>query len=303
MRPKIAGLCVVVAAVLITVHSSAFVLRESEQAFLIRFGQVEGDAVTSPGLHWKLPFVDEVRRFDRRLLLWAGDAEQVPTSGREFVLVATSARVRIVNPRLFLETVRDESGARSRLDDVLHAVVRGKISSSKMEEIIRSRTIDTGSSPAASRGIEDLEREIREEAGHEVATYGIELSDVRIKRVSYVPSVRQQVVNRMISERQSVAEKFRSEGRGKSQEILGEVQRELQTIRSEAQRKAVEIRGTADARVTRLYGEAYGRNPEFYGFLETLETQRETMGQNTTLMVRADSDFYRYLQSAGRGSR
>ncbi|MDC0748980.1 protease modulator HflC [Polyangium mundeleinium] len=285
MNFKTAGLCVLFAILLITVYSSAFVVSETDQAFILQFGEIKGEAITKPGLHWKLPFVQEVRRFDERRLVWEGDVEQVPTRDREFILVNASTRWRIDDPRLFLESVHDERGAQLSFDDILHAAVRDKVSGARLEGVI------------GSPGREELERGILEAAQAQMSSYGIELLDVRIKRVNYIASVREQVENRMISERQSIAEKFRSEGRGRSEEILGEMQKELQDIRSEASRKAEEIRGAADAQVARLYGRAHSKNAEFYSFLETLETYRDTMGANTTLMLRADSDFYRYLQS------
>lgn len=287
MNSRISGLGVLIALVLLTVSSSAFTVGEADQVFIVQFGEIKGQAITTPGLHWKLPFIHEVRRFDKRVLVWDGDVEQIPTLGREFILVTTSARWRIGNPRLFLESVHDESAAQHSFDDILHSAVRDRVSGAKLEELI-------------GRGREELEQEILQAAQSQMSSYGIELLDVRLKRVNYIASVREQVENRMISERQSIAEKFRSEGRGHSEEILGEMQKDLQDIRSEALRKAEEIRGTADAQVTRLYGQAYSQNAEFYGFLKTLETYRETMGANTTLMIRADSDFYRYLESIGR---
>ncbi|WP_394827266.1 protease modulator HflC [Pendulispora albinea] len=301
MKPKVAGLSVLCAVLLVALSLSAFVVGEAEQAFIVRFGEIRGQVLTKPGLYWKLPILDEVRRFDGRLLVSTSDLEQIPTLGREFILVNTTARSRIANPRLFLESVHDDRGAQDRLDDILHSIVRNKVSGARLEEIIRSSgwksPSEANPAPTAERGGEDLEREILESAQAQISSYGIELLDVRIKRVNYIASVRERVENRMISERQSIAEKFRSEGSGRSEEILGEMQRELQAIRSEASRKAEEIRGEADARATRIYGQAYGQSPEFYGLFKTLETYRETMSANTTLMIRADSEFYHYLES------
>jgi membrane protease subunit HflC len=311
-QPKqIAALIALLVAVLV-LFSSAFTVDEAEQAFIVQFGQIQGEAITEPGLHWKIPLIQEVRRFDKRQLAWDGDVEQIPTRGREFVMVDTTARWRINDPRLFLESVRDENGAQTRIDDILDSVVRDKISSAKLEEIIRSsdwnvdadkidpeissrQDVDLELSP--DEGRQELEKSILEVAAKQMPDYGIELIDVRIKRVNYIDSVRQQVEDRMISERQSIAERFRSEGRGRSEEILGEMKKELQTIRSGAQRKAEEIRGKADAEATQIYGQAYDRDAEFYAFLQTLETYKSTIEDNTTLMISADSDFYRYLES------
>ncbi len=312
MKPKATLLLAGLLAGAALISASAFTVDEAQQAFVVQFGKVQGEAITQPGLHWKLPFIQEVRRFDKRLLIWNGDVEQIPTLGREFVLVDTTARWRIANPRLFLESMRDEQGAQSRMDDILDSVVRDKISSARLEEIVRSSDwqvdprkveeetaesahVDLDLKPGKGRG--QLERDILELASAQMPSYGIELLDVRIKRVNYIKSVREQVENRMISERQSIAERFRSEGRGRSEEILGEMQKELQTIRSEARRNAETIRGRADGEVTRIYGRTYGQDPEFYSFLKTLEAYRVTVGDNTTLMIRGDSDLYRYLGS------
>ncbi|KAB7619693.1 protease modulator HflC [Alkalilimnicola sp. S0819] len=291
---------------------SLYTVDESQQAIIVEFGDPVGDVITEPGLKIKLPW-QEVRRFDKRRLVWDGDVTQIPTLGREFILVDTTARWRIADPLRFLTSVRDEAGARTRLDDIIDSVVRDMVSATELEEIVRSRDwevdVDELEDPALAErddvnlenrpqlGRERLEAEILGRARSSMPALGIELADVRIKRVNYIDSVRKQVESRMIAERQSIAERFRSEGRGRSQEILGNMERELQRIRSEAARQAEEIRGEADAEATRIYGEAFGVDPEFYAFFRTLESYR-AIGENSTLMLRADSDFFRYLQEA-----
>lgn len=295
--------------------NSAFVIDQAEQGVVVQFGEPVGDIITSPGLHWKIPFIQNVRRFDKRLLAWDGDVSQIPTLGREFVVVDTTARWRIVDALQFLRSVRDESGARTRLDDILDSVVRDIVSGTELEEIVRSADwdVDVSELPSEELGLGDttlarpkkgrgrLEREMLASAERLMPGLGIELVDVRIKRINYIDSVRGQVENRMVAERQSIAERFRSEGQGRSQEILGNMARELRQIRSEAERRAQEIIGEADAQATRIYGESYGEDPEFYAFFRTLESY-DAIGANTTLMIPADSDFYRYLQSARGGA-
>lgn len=310
MRSAIFGILVAVVAVL--AYFMLYTVDEAEQAIIIQFGEPVGDVVATPGLKVKLPW-QNVRRFDKRQLTWDGDVSQIPTLGREFILVDTTARWRIADPLLFLTSVRDETGARTRLDDIIDSVVRDMVSSTELEEIIRSQDwevdIEELDDPALAEredvnlaerpelGREQLEREILARARSSMPALGIELVDVRIRRVNYIDSVRQQVEQRMIAERQSIAERFRSEGRGRSQEILGNMERELQRIRSEAARQAEQIRGEADAEATRVYGEAFGADPEFYAFFRTLESYR-AIGENSTLMLRADSDFFRYLEKA-----
>jgi modulator of FtsH protease HflC len=288
-----------------------FTLDEAEQAILVQFGDPVGEVLVTPGLKVKLPY-QEVRRFDRRLLSWDGDVTQIPTLGREFILVDSTARWRIADPLQFLRSVRDETGAQVRLDDIIDSVIRDMVSSTDLEEIVRSRdwAVDVSQldevelaetdgeelTQQPKLGRERLEQEILQRAQRLMPELGIELVDVRIKRVNYIDSVRVQVENRMIAERQSIAARFRSEGQGRSQEILGEMERSLRRIRSEAERKAAELRGHGDAEATRIYGEAYGEEPEFYAFFQTLEHYR-SLGPNATLMLRADSDFFRYIES------
>jgi modulator of FtsH protease HflC len=302
----------VIAAVVLLV-SSVYVLDQSQQAIVVQFGEPVGDVVTEPGLHFKAPFIQEVRRFDKRVLAWDGDVSQIPTLGREFVIVDTTARWRIADALQFLRSVRDEAGARTRMDDIIDSVSRDIVSGTELEEIVRSADWDVDVSelseeeaavvetdlekPKKGRG--QLEREMLAAASRLMPGLGIELVDVRIKRINYIDSVRAQVENRMIAERQSIAARFRSEGEGRSQEILGEMERQLRGIRSEAARQAEEIIGKADAEATRIYGRAYGADPEFYAFFRTLESY-DAIGANTTLMINADSDFFRYLQSTRR---
>jgi membrane protease subunit HflC len=299
---------------LIVLRDATFVIDQSEQAILVQFGEPIGEPINEPGLHFKTPFVQEVRRFDKRLLAWDGDVSQIPTLGREFVIVDTTARWRIADPLQFMRSVRDESGARTRLDDIIDSVARDIVSGTNLEEIVRSRDWQVDSEDVEAeegvvradvaldkpkKGRERLEQEMLAAASRLMPELGIELVDVRIKRINYIDSVRRQVETRMIAERQSIAERFRSEGQGKSQEILGDMERQLRTIRSEAERQAAEIRGRADAEATRIYGEAYGADPEFYAFFRTLESYRN-LGDNSTLMLDSESDFFRYLQSTRR---
>jgi len=286
-----------------------FVIDQAEQGIIVQFGEPVGAVITQPGLHWKRPFIQEVRRFDKRLLAWDGDVSQIPTLGREFIVVDTTARWRIVDPLQFLRSVRDELGARTRLDDILDSVVRDIVSGADLEEIVRSHDweVDPNKVDEAvvredvalqkpKMGRERLEQSMRSAASRLMPGLGIEIVDVRIKRINYIESVRRQVESRMIAERQSIAAKFRSEGEGRSQEILGQMERQLREIRSEAARQAEEIRGKGDAEATRTYGAAYGADPEFFAFFRTLESYK-AMGKNTTLMIDANSEFFRYLKT------
>lgn len=294
----------------IVVRSAAYVIDETEQGVVLQFGEPIGEVVSEAGLHWKRPFIQEVRRFDKRMQAWDGDVNQIPTAGREFIIVDTTARWRITDPLLFLKSVRDRAGATSRLNDIIDSVVRDKVSETELEEIVRSKDwqfdptkveteaiertdIDLESAP--KKGRDELTREILEVAAASVRSFGIELIDVRIKRLNYIQQVQNSVEQRMISERQRIAEQFRSEGEGRSAEIDGQTDRQVREIMSNAQRRAEEIRGRADAEATRIYAEAFGRDPEFYAFFKTLESYRQSIGPNTTLMTASDSDFFRYI--------
>lgn len=295
--------------------SSVYVIQEAEQAIVLQFGKLIGEPVTTPGIHFKLPFVQEVRRFDKKLLIWDGSPNQIPTLGREFISIDTTARWRIVDPLRFYNSVRDESGAQSRLDDIIDSVVRDKISATELTEIVRSedwqvteedlRQIDVVNPDSEDLSLTGetrigrnvLTRSILEVAGKDMPELlGIELVDVRIKRLNYIPSVREQVFQRMISERQRIAEQFRSEGQGEASRINGDTARQLATIRSEAMRKAEVVRGEADAEATRAYNQAYREDPEFYAFFRTLESYGKTLGRQTDLFIGSDSEYFRFLK-------
>lgn len=301
----------------ILLAASAYTIDEAEQAIIIQFGAPVGEPVTTPGLHFKLPFIQEVRRFDKRLYSWDGDPNQIPTRGEQFISVDTTARWRIADPLLFLQRVRDERGATLRLNDILDSVVRDQISATELLEIVRSKDWQVSEADLAraqavsetdevilrqrvARGREELTKTILEKAREQMPTLGIELVDIRIKRVDYVESVQQRVFERMIAERQRIAEQFRSEGQGRAAEIDGETQRLLAQVRSEAQRRAEIIRGEADAEATRVYNEAFGADPEFFGFFRTLESYSRSIGDKATIFLGPESDYARYLRRAQR---
>jgi membrane protease subunit HflC len=312
-KAVIAAILVVIAIVL---YSGLYTLEEGMQAIVVQFGRPVGEPITEAGLHVKLPFVQEVRRFEKRLLVWDGDPNQVPTKGREFIWVDTTARWRIADAKKFLENVASEAGAQNRLNDILDSVVRDQVSSSELVELVRSASWEVPEDEALkavpkereeelkrkiARGREEITRTILAEAQKIIPQYGIELVDVRIKRLDYIESVREKVYERMISERKRIAAQFRSEGEGRSAEILGTMEKELRQIRSTAYRRVQEVQGEADADATRIYGQAYNKNPEFFAFLNTLESYKEKANKNAVLILTTDSDFYRYIKQANPG--
>lgn len=309
---KIASIFVV-GVLVIGLYSSLYKLEEGMQAVVVQFGRPVGETVTGSGLHVKLPFVQKVLRFEKRLLFWDGDPNQIPTKGREFIWVDTTARWRISDAKKFLENVASEEGAQSRLNDILDSVVRDQVSSSDLVELVRSaswivpdddvlkdvpKEKEEELKREIARGREEITRTILAEAQKIIPQYGIELVDVRIKRLDYVKSVREKVYERMISERKRIAAQFRSEGEGLSAEILGKMEKELSNIRSTAYREVQEIKGKADADATKIYGLAYNRDPEFYAFQRTLESYKENANPNSVMLLTTKSDFYRYIKSA-----
>ena len=311
------GLGLVVLAIVIALAGAFYTLQEGEQAVIVQFGRPVGEPVTEAGLHAKIPFIQEVLRFEKRLLIWDGDPNQIPTKGREFIWVDTMARWRIADAKKFLESVATEAGARSRLNDIIDSVVRDQVSGSELVELVRSASwvVPQGEileevpvevreelKKEVVRGREELTRTILAEARKVIPQYGIELVDVRIKRLDYVESVREKVYVRMISERKRIAAQFRSEGEGRSAEILGTMEKELRQIRSTAYRKVQEVRGKADAEAARVYGAAYNGDPEFYAFSRTLEAYKEQQNKNSVVILTTDSDYYRYLKQSGKAA-
>jgi len=313
MNKVLAGVGVLALAILIVLSGTFYTLQEGEQAVIVQFGRPVGAPVTEAGLHVKLPVIQDVRRFEKRLLIWDGDPNQIPTKGREFIWVDTMARWRIADAKKFLESVDTEAGARSRLNDIIDSVVRDQVSGSELVELVRSASWEVPKGEVLEevpaevreelkkevvRGREEITRTILAEARKVIPQYGIELVDVRIKRLDYVESVRAKVYVRMISERKRIAAQFRSEGEGRSAEILGTMEKELRQIRSTAYRRVQEIRGKADAEATRVYGAAYSGDPEFYAFSRTLEAYKEGQNKNSVVILTTDSDYYRYLKQS-----
>jgi membrane protease subunit HflC len=298
---------------LILLLDALYVVSEMNQVIITQFGEPIGGAITSPGLHIKAPFIQKANFFEKRWLEWDGDPNQIPTKDKKYIWVDTYARWRISNPLEFFQRVRDERGAQSRLDDIIDGETRNAVANYNLIEIVRSTNrefevseeiamiLDVATAvPEIKTGREEIAQIILEKASEGTNEFGIELKDVRIKRVNYVDEVQRKVFDRMIAERQRIASKYRSEGDGKSAEIRGQKERELKKIQSEAYRQAQEIKGKADAEATRIYADAYNRDPEFYQFMKTLETYRTIMDEKTWLLLSTDSEFLKYLRSTAK---
>ena len=308
MRRTRPTLVVVLVAGLFLAGSSAYIVSETNQVVITQFGEPVGEPITEPGLHFKIPFIQNANMFEKRFLEWDGFPNQVPTRDRRFIWVDTYARWRITDPLLFFQRLRDERGAQSRLDDILDGETRNAVARHDLIEIVRTSNrepVDTAASELEEAetlepivtGREQITREILDAAAAAVGELGIELLDLQFKRINYIADVQQDVFARMIAERQRIASEFRSEGEGESARIQGERERDLAQIQSEAFRAAEEIRGTADAEAIDIYADAYGRDAQFYAFTKSLETYERTMDPSTFFILGTDSELLRFLET------
>lgn len=313
-RGGLVGLVLVVVP-LMAAWSGLYSISETEQVVITQFGQPIGKPVMDPGLHFKLPFVQDANVFDKRWLEYDGDSNQVPTRDKKYIWVDTYARWRVADPLRFFQRVRDERGAQSRLDDIIDGETRNVIANHNLIEVVRSSSrvfeqgeeaqdvLEAEETRAVELGRDKITRLILHRASQVMPEFGIELVDVQIQRVNYVDTVQTKVFERMISERKRIADRHRSEGQGKSAEIRGKKERELKRIESEAYRKTQEIMGKADAQATGIYAGAYNRDRELYRFVRTLSTYKDTINKDTSLVLSTDADMFQYLRSSQAGPK
>ena len=309
------GVAVVALFVLLVLGGAFYTVRMTDVVILTQFGQVVGAPITEAGLHWKMPFVQDVNRIEKRVLEFDGLPTKMPTKDKTYIEVDTFARWRIKDPAVYFVVVRDERSAQSRLEDIIGSETRAAVASHDMIEVVRSDIRRTAAvDPTtqadnaaklrpATRGRAQLERDILAAAAPKLVPLGIELIDVRIKRVNYNSDVLPTIYQRMTSERAQIAQRFRSEGEGEAARIRGTKERELAGIESLSYKQVQEIRGAADAEATRIYAEAYDKTPEareFYAFLKTLETYRTVLGNRTNLILSTDSELFRLLDQASK---
>lgn len=308
---KLRGITIIIAlVVVILIYNAAYIVDETEQIIITQFGRIVGTPKKDPGLKFKIPFIQKANFFAKNLLDWDGDPGQIPTLDKTFIWVDTFARWKITDPVKFFQTVNNRFNAVGKLNDIIDPAVRNFITSHRLIDAVRktNRELDTRevgleTSATAPRGYytitigrEKITQGILEQAQPKLAPFGIELVDVKIKRINYVEEVRKSVYGRMIAERKQIAEKFRSEGKGEAQKIRGEKERDLQEIESEAYRKAQELKGSADAEATLIYADSYGVDPEFYSFTKTLEIYSMALDDKNTLILSTDSEFLKYLK-------
>jgi membrane protease subunit HflC len=295
-----------------------YAVHQTEQVIITQFGKPIGEPTTEPGLHLKLPFIQDVNRIDKRFLEWDGLPVAIPTRDKTYIHVDTYARWRIADPMTYFVRLHDERSAQSRLEDILGSETRNSIAKHDLIEIVRTDknrkpmhdetlkaaagTMGTiGVLPPIAFGRTKVEEEIKKAAAVKLAEFGVELLDLRLRRVNYNPDVLDRIYQRMISERRQIAQRFRSEGEGEAARIAGQKERDLNEIQSTAYRKVQEIRGEADAKATEIYASAYMQNAqaaEFYAFLKTMETYRKALTKESTIVLSTDSDLFSLLKRA-----
>ncbi|MBT3581493.1 protease modulator HflC [bacterium] len=293
--------------------TSVYIVQETQQAVITQFGKPVGNPVITPGIKFKLSFIQQVHLFDRRFLEWDGAPNQIPTKDKRFIWVDTYARWRISDPLLFFQRVRDERGAQSRLDDILDGETRNAIANQYLVELVRNTNREQLSSEEFSSGEttqglakikvgrEKITRLIIKNAAPRIQELGIELLDLRLKRINYVNEVQQKIFERMITERKRIADKYRSEGQGEASKILGSKEKELKRIQSEAYKIEQEIIGKADAKATKIYARAYNQSKasrDFYKFIKTMETYETAITEKDWLILSNQGDFFQYLNKS-----
>jgi membrane protease subunit HflC len=299
------------AAAVLLLFASVYTVSETEQVILTQFGRPVGGVLKEPGLHLKVPFVQTVHRFDKRWLEFDGDANEIPTKDKKYIWVDTYARWRIADPLRFYQAVRDERGGQSRLDDIVDGETRNAVASFDLIEVVRSSNRPfqvteelegIGSAEAlvkVAHGRNKIAQIILDKAARITPEFGIELVDLRFKRINYVDTVQQKVFERMISERKRIAERSRSEGQGRAAEIRGQKERDMLSASSAGYKSAQELKGAADAQATSIYARAYGRDADLYQFLKSMETLNASLDDKSTLILSTDSELLKYLKDAG----
>lgn len=296
-------------------QSALYTVEEVEQVIITQFGKPVGEPVVEAGLKIKMPFVQEVNTIEKRVLEWDGEPSDMPTKDKLYISVDLFARWRITDPLQYFLRLRDERSAQSRLDDILGSETRNAVAKHELIEIIRTtkdreplrddlltdaeRALKMGALVPIKKGRMLVEQEIFIAAAEKVRVFGIELLDIRFKRINYNVSVRPKIYDRMISERRQIAERFLSEGNGEAARIRGNRQRDLNKIQSEAYRQVEEIKGKADAKATEIYAQSYNQSTEavnLYEFTRTLQAYETIISENTTLVLSTDSDLFKFLK-------
>jgi len=302
-------------AVFIT--GAAYTVKEYHQVVITEFGKPIGEPITKAGLHFKTPFIQKANRFDKRALEWDGEPNEMPTREKTYIVVDTFGRWKIKDAKLYLESLQEERRAQSRINDILGSKTRGAVANHNLIEIVRttkdripeaedSDLNDTDNKKVVwkpiSKGRSVIEQEIFEKAKEELSPLGIELLDIRFKRINYRPEVSRQIYTRMTTERQAISMEYRADGKGEGDRILGEMEKELLTISSLAYKQVETIKGEADALATATYASAYNKSKEaieFYEFTKTMDLYRTALSSDTSVILSTKSDLFRFLKGQG----
>jgi membrane protease subunit HflC len=310
---SISAIVVIAALIAFYLFNAAYTVSEMEQAIITQFGKPVGEPITEAGLHFKVPFIQSVNRIEKRILEWDGRPNEMPTKDKTYIVVDTFGRWRVRDAKQYFLRLRDERSAQSRLDDILGSETRNAIAKHELIELVRTtkdrqpvRDATIADAPGnigilfpINTGRAKIEQEILDRAAAKLTDFGIELLDIRFKRINYNDSVQQRIYDRMISERQQIAERFRSEGAGDAAKIMGRKERDMLEIESQSYKKVQEIHGEADAKASQIYADAYNQSPEsiaFYEFIKTMETYEEMLDQETTMILSTDSDIFKFLK-------
>ena len=296
----------------------SYVVEETDQVIITQFGKPIGEPQTEAGLHFKLPFIQEINRIEKRFLPWDGPSNEMSTKDKTYLIIDTFARWRINDPMQYFLRLRDERSALSRLDDILGSEIRNAVAKHELIEIVRTdkdrkAKIDESLVQGIGKvgvlypikiGRELVEQQILEKAAAKLDGFGIELLDVRFKRINYNETVRRRIYERMVSERNQIADRFRSEGAGEAAKIMGKKEKDLSEIESEAYRSVEQIYGEADANASAIYAESYNKSAaavEFYSFIKTLDTYKEVLNSDISLFITTKNPLFKLFKRLDGG--
>ncbi|HAX45297.1 MAG TPA: protease modulator HflC [Nitrospina sp.] len=275
------GLIIGLVLVASIMSTSIFTVHLTQTAVLLEL-QKPKEIITEPGLYFKIPVMQKVRFFSKQLLDNDSPPTEVITRDKKNLLIDNFSLYRITDPLKFLETVRSENGARARLDDIVYSELRVEIGTHDLHDIVTENR-------------ETIMDKVTREANKKAAEYGIEMADVRIKRIDLPPEIANSIFNRMRTERQRIAMEYRSEGKEESTKIRAETDKEKTILIAEAYKQEQTVRGEGDGQATKIYAEAFERDPKFYSFIRSMEAYKKSLKSDTTILLSEDSEFLRFL--------
>lgn len=283
MNKKLVGMIVIVVIIVVVLSASLFTIDETEQAIVTQLGKFV-KAVKQPGLHFKIPLIQAVHKFEARVLEYDAAAAKIITDDKKHLVIDNYARWKIIDPLKFYQTVGNEFGAQSRLDDIVFSEMREELARHTLTEIV-------------SVNREQLMKKVAEQCNKKAADYGIQVIDVRIKRADLPQEVTYSVFDRMKAERQRIAKKYRSEGEEEAVKIRAQTDKDKTILLADSYMEAEKTKGEGDAEALRIYAEAYEKDPEFYSFVRTLEAYEKSLGEGTgtTIVLPFDSEFFQYF--------